>query len=341
MRAWQYHGAHDLRLVDVPEPSPGPGEVLVRPAFNGLCGTDVHQWVGGALAPVPLPIGVGHESSGVVVAIGADVAGVTVGDAVAVEPVDACGTCRPCARGWRHLCQRPTWFGLTGPMGGLSDLAVVTPEMVHRLPAGVDLVAGALVEPLSVAHHAVELGRAQTDELVVVFGAGPIGIGCVLALRAHGVERIVVVEPAPARRAAIASLGATHVVDPDETDPREVVAELGGRDGADVVIDAAGVEAVVHAGLDVLGARGRLVLVAAHTKPVTIDLLGVLMREVRLQVSFASCGDFPRVLDHLAAGEYRLDSWVERVPFEGLVDALERLHAGTANKVLVEVCPPP
>jgi (R,R)-butanediol dehydrogenase/meso-butanediol dehydrogenase/diacetyl reductase len=337
MRAWQYHGAGDLRLVDVPEPEPSADEVLVAPAFNGLCGTDVHQYYGGALAPVPLPVGVGHEASAVVVDVGANVRGFTPGDRVAIEPIDACGGCRPCGRGWRNLCAAPVWFGLTGPGGALSDLAVLRPEMLHRLPDELDLVAGALVEPLSVSHHAVELAAATPADLVVVFGAGPIGIGAYLALRAHGVERVVVVEPSPSRRAAIERIGAEHTVDPSAVDPRDVIAEMSAGAGADAVVEAAGVQDAFTAGMDVLGARGRLVLVAAHTAPVHLDLLAVLMREVEMRVSFAYSGDFPRVIAHLADGGYDTTSWIERVAFGGLVDALERLHVGAANKVLVEV----
>lgn len=337
MRAWQYHGVRDLRLVDVPDPTPGPDDVLVRPAFNGLCGTDVHQYFGGALAPVPLPIGVGHEASAVVVEVGRNVDGVAVGDAVTIEPLDACGTCRPCRRGWRNICAAPVWFGLTAPAGALAELALVRPHMIHRLPPEIDLVTGALVEPLSVAHHAVELAAARPDDLAVVLGAGPIGIGALLALRAHGVERVVVVEPSPSRRAAIEALGASDVVDPAATDPRDVVADLSRGEGADVVIEAAGEQDAFTTGLDVLAARGCIVLVAAHTQPVQLDLLSVLMREVQMRVSFAYSGDFPRVIRHLADGGYETSSWVERVPFDGVVDALERLRSGSANKVLVEI----
>jgi (R,R)-butanediol dehydrogenase/meso-butanediol dehydrogenase/diacetyl reductase len=228
------------------------------------------------------------------------------------------------------------WFGLTSPNGALGDLAVVRPHMIHRLPPELDLVTGALVEPLSVAHHAVELAQAQPDDLVVVFGAGPIGIGAFLALRAHGVEKVIIVEPSASRRATIESLGAI-TVDPSLTDPRDVVAEQTRGEGAEVVVDAAGVQDALSSGLDVLAARGRLVIVAAHTSPVQLDLLSVLMREVELRVSFAYSGDFPRVIRHLADGGYTTTSWVERVPFDALVNALERLHSGEANKVLVEI----
>jgi (R,R)-butanediol dehydrogenase/meso-butanediol dehydrogenase/diacetyl reductase len=336
MRAWQYHGAHDLRLMEVPEPVPAHDQVLVRPAFNGLCGTDVHQFFGGTLAPVPLPIGVGHEASAVVVEVGSAVGGIAVGDSVAIEPVRTCGQCRPCGRGLSHLCQTPTWFGLTEAGGGLAELAVVEPSMLHRLPPSIDLQTGALIEPLSVSHHAVEMAEVRPDETAVVFGAGPIGIGAFLALRAHGVERIVVVEPSPSRRATIGALGAEHVIDPDAGDLAAFCADLTHGDGIDAVIEAAGVEAAFRSAIDVLGARGRLVVVAAHTAPVQLDLLAVLMREVQIKISFAYNGDFARVIDHVAAGKYSTESWVERVPFTDVVDALERLHAGVADKVLVE-----
>lgn len=276
-------------------------------------------------------------ASAVVVEVGRDVEGFTPGDAVAIEPVRSCGQCHPCGRDLTHLCAQPMWFGLTEPGGALAELAAVTPAMLHRLPPNVDLATGALVEPLSVAHHAVELAAARPDDVVVVFGAGPIGIGAAQALRAHGVVSVVVVEPAPSRRAAVRALGFEHVVDPDAGGPGALVADLSRGAGAAVVIDAAGVEAALQSGLELLGARGRLVIVAAHTAPVRLDLLGVLMREVEIKVSFAYHGDFARVIDHLACGLYDTRGWVEQVPFTDVVDALERLHAGTADKVLVTV----
>ncbi len=337
MRAAMYHGPGDVRVEDVPEPNPGPREIKVRPLHNGLCGTDLHQYFVAPMAPVPLPIVIGHEFSAEVVDTGPGVTRVAVGDLVAVDPLWSCGACTPCITGTYNLCFDVRCHGLGAAGGGLSELTVVNETMAHPVPDGVDAAHAALGEPMSVSYHGVSLARPEPGTTAAVLGAGPIGIGCFLALRALGVDDVVVSEPAPDRRAAIAGLGADTVLDPTATDVVGEVLEHTDGTGAAVVIDAAGVADSLRVGTEITGRKGRFVTLAAYMEPVTYNPTDLMMREVDILSSFSNCGDFAAVLDHMANGRYPTEGWVEHVPFESHVEAYDRLHERSAMKVLVDL----
>ena len=337
MRAALYYGPGDIRLEDVPEPDPGPGEVKVRSLHNGLCGTDLHQFYVGPMGPTPPPIVVGHEFSGEIVELGDGVTGLSVGDLVAVEPLWPCGACVPCAEGDGNLCWEVLCHGLGGPGGGLSEYTVVRAGMAHPLPEGLGPVHGALVEPMSVAYRAVLRAEPRPGTAAVVLGAGPIGIGAFLALRALGVDDVTVVEPAEARRAAVAGLGAEVVLDPAAVDVVGDVRERTGGAGARVVIDAAGTPGSFASALGVAATRGRVVTVAAYMEPVAYNPTDVMMRELEIVSSFSYNGEFDAVIDHMAAGRYPIDGWVERVAWEDQLDAYPRLHHGDAIKLMVDL----
>ena len=341
MRAALYHGPGDVRIEDVPEPAPGPGEILVRPLHNGLCGTDLHQFFDGPMTPAPLPIIVGHEAAGEVVELGAGLAGgpgsVAVGDLVAIAPLWTCGSCSPCLGGHHNLCTAMACHGMGTGGGGLAEYTVVHERMVHKLPDGVTAAQGALVEPLSVAYHAVVRGRPEPGRPAVVLGAGPIGIGSFLALRALGVDDVIVVEPAADRRAAIERVGAELVLDPGAGDVVEQVLDHTAGAGVPITIDAAGAEPAFRTAMGVTGRKGRVVTVAAYLQPFPFNPSEAMLYEIEIVSSFSYNDEFPIVLAHVAAGRYPTDSWVEHVPFETHTDAYERMRAGEAIKVMVDV----
>jgi (R,R)-butanediol dehydrogenase/meso-butanediol dehydrogenase/diacetyl reductase len=337
MRAALYYGPGDVRLEDLPEPDPTPGTVKVRSLHNGLCGTDLHQYFVGPMSPAPLPTVVGHEFAGEVVELGAGVTSVAMGDLVAIEPLWPCGTCAQCTEGDPNLCPEVLCHGLGGPGGGLSEFTVVREHMAHKLPEGLGPVHGALVEPMSVAYRAVLRAEPRPGDAAVVFGGGPIGIGAFLALRALGVDDVTVVEPAPERRAAVAALGAERVLDPTTTDIVEDVREHTVGAGARVVVDAAGVPASFTAALGLAAPRGRVVTVAAYMEPVSYNPTDVMMRELEIVSSFSYNGEFDAVIEHMAAGRYPTDRWVERIPFDDQLSAYDRLHRGEAIKLMIDL----
>jgi (R,R)-butanediol dehydrogenase / meso-butanediol dehydrogenase / diacetyl reductase len=348
MRALRYHGRQDLRLEEVDEPRPGPGEVALDVLFNGLCGSDVHEYFDGPIytteAPHPLtgcarPAILGHELSGQVVELGTGVEDVRVGDLVAVLPLQSCGTCPRCSAGCPHLCRRVALHGYHREGGGLSDRTVVRGDMVHVLPEGVSGRHGALVEPMAVSHRAVRRVGARAGDLVVVHGAGPIGLGALLALRVLD-ARVGVSDPSPVRREAARRLGAEHTFDPADLDVVEAVRDLTGGVGAAGTVDAAGVPSSLSAAVRATRPDGTVVLVAHHEQPLDLRSWSLISSELRLTGSLLyTPDDYREVIAAMAAGHYPLGAWVEEIELTRVVeDGLERLRRQDANKVLVRLC---
>ncbi len=347
MRAIRFHGREDVRLEDLPEPEPGPGEVKLQVHANGICGSDLHEFFQGpevtSLTPHPLtgvslPVVLGHEFSGTVVSVGAGVEDVAQGSLVAVEPFESCGACGRCRGGRRNLCRLVAFHGYHRDGGGLAEYTVVPRAMVHAVPPGVTPDQAALAEPLAVALRSVTRTRARGGDLVVVQGAGPVGLGALLALRARQV-RVVMVDPAPARRRAAAALGAQAVLDPASEDVAAAIADLTGGLGADAAIDAAGVPAALRSAVACTRPDGIVVVVALHHGSVLPVSGGQLVfSEVHLTGSLTYLDEFPEVLRDMAAGVYPLEGWVTTMSVEMLMrDGFAQLRQQQAIKVLVSM----
>jgi (R,R)-butanediol dehydrogenase / meso-butanediol dehydrogenase / diacetyl reductase len=345
MKAARYHAREDVRVEDVAEPSPKPGEVKLRNAFAGICGSDLHVYyepelVGYGRGPHPLtgavpPQILGHEFSGTVTELGEGVDRVRAGDRVAVYPTYSCGSCAACVSGRVNACRLVGFHGLTSDGGGMAEYTTVTADRVHVLPAEVDLRAGALVEPMAVAWHAVAQGRVEAGQTALISGAGPIGLGLWFALRARGVERVLLSEPSEVRRGVAGGLGAL-VVDPDGLEA--AVADLTGGRGVDVAFDAAGVAPGFTAALGSLAPGGRLVVVATHERGFEFNPAQLLAGETEVIGSLAYLPeDFDAVIAAMAAGRYDLSGWIDQLPIDEVTAAIERLHRGEAMKILIEV----
>lgn len=345
MRAAVYYGPNKVEITDVPEPNPGEGQVKVKVGFNGICGTDLHEYYAGPIfiptSPHPLtgqemPLVLGHEFSGTVTELGAGVTGIAVGDRVAIEPLYRCGHCGPCRAGNYNICAQIGFHGLMSD-GGMAEYTVVPTDMIHALPDNVSLELGALVEPMSVAYHAATLGDPKPEDTAMVFGAGPIGIGLWFALRGKGLDNVYVVEPSPTRRASIEALGA-KTLDPTALDIPAYIADLTDGKGADAIYDAAGVQPAVEAALGCIGARKPLVSVAIYEKPLTTPLQKLVMNESRIQGSLCyTSADYEAVIDLMSQGHYDTTGWVDKITLDGVIDdGFEALHAGTKMKVLVD-----
>ncbi len=347
MLAARLHGNQDLRLEEIEEPEPGPGQVKLRVAHNGLCGTDVHEYFTGPLAvskvPNPLtgavlPQILGHEFAGVVTEVGSGVQGIAPGERVCVEPIYTGGKCAGGRSGLPNLCKQITSHGIAAPGGGLSQYTVVPRSFVHLLPDTLSLAQGALVEPMSVAFNGVLRSGIQRGGTAVVFGAGPIGVGVFLGLRAIGVTKVIVVEPSPSRRAAIEGLGATDVLDPRSADvAAEVIRRTDG--GANAMFDCAGVSETFATALRVAAPRGRLVIIAVFEKDVSFNPTQVLPGEVEIvgSVGYAP-GVFERVIDLMAKGHYPTSGWVEHIALQEVISGgFEALRRGERVKVLVDL----
>ncbi|MGQ4615151.1 alcohol dehydrogenase catalytic domain-containing protein [Nocardia sp. R7R-8] len=349
MKAAQFYSKEDVRIEEVPDPQVAPGYVKLKNAYSGICGSDLHVYynpdssgvdftkphpITGALLPQIL----GHEFSGTVVDIGDNVTGIEVGDRAVVWPIYYCGDCSACDRGAYNICRNIAFHGLSSVGGGMAGYTCVPASMLHKLPPAVDLRLGALVEPMAVGWHAVERSGIRPGQSALVVGAGPIGIGIWFALRAHGIEQIIVSEPSAARRDAIASLGADHLVDPAAERLADRVGALTSGRGVDVAFDAAGISIGLQQSLANLVPAGNLVIVALHEHPAQLDATGVVQSETTITGSMAYLpSDFDSVIEAMEDGKYSTDGWVTEIALDELVEGFAELRAGNRMKVLVKL----
>ncbi|MBY3989538.1 2,3-butanediol dehydrogenase [Rhodococcus fascians] len=345
MLAAMYYGKERLEVVDVEERHPGPTEVKVRVGFNGICGSDLHEFYGGPVfVPVEahpltghqLPLILGHEFSGTIVEMGSAVDGYKIGGRVTVEPIYRCGLCAPCVAGNYNVCRQIGFHGIMAD-GGMAEFSIVPVGMLHKLPDNVPLELGALVEPMAVAYHAARFGEVGVGDTAMILGAGPIGIGLWFALKGLGLEDITIVEPAHDRRKASAALGA-HVLDPSAQDVVGTVLDATAGRGISAVFDASGARAAVETGIACLASRSPLVSVAMYETPIETPLVQLILNETRIQGSLGyTSEDFRAVLRLMEEEHYDPTGWVSTIPISAVVEeGFEALRAGTKMKVLVD-----
>lgn len=352
MLAALFYGKGDVRIEDIAEPVVRPGTVKIAPAYNGICGSDLHLYHHGPIPPAPtdqdahpltgetLPVVLGHEFSGVVEEVGEGVVGVSVGDHVVVEPMIVDGTCLACRAGTYNLCAQLGFIGISGGGGGLSEHVVVESRWVHGI-GDIPLDQAALIEPLAVVVHSLaHAGGAQAGQVAVIGGAGPIGLLCAALLHAKGVTTIVS-EVSPVRRDTARRTGvADVVVDPTGDDLATVVREHSGGAGAHLAFDAAGVAVVVDQLLDALAPGGRLEVIAVHAEPVSLDITGKLTMADRVIGSSLGYADsHAEAIDLVRSGAVDLAPFITSVI--GVDELIEKGYnrlsdpAGGEVKVLV------
>jgi len=334
----QYTGNRTITVAELPPTPPARGEVQIRVAYTGLCGTDLHILHGNMDARVTTPLTFGHEMSGTIAAVGEGVTGWSIGDAVTVMPLDWDGTCPACLAGNQHICQNLNFIGIDSP-GSLQELWNVPAEVLVALPAGLRLDHAALVEPVAVAVHDVRRANLQPGQKAVVIGGGPIGVLIASVAREFGGD-VVVIELDANRRAQIDALGFT-TLDPRETNQVDWVTEWTGGAGADVVFEVSGAAQAVLGATDLAKVRGTLVVVAIHPVPREINLQRLFWRELSiLGARVYQRVDFETAVDLLANGVIPADLLITRiVSLDETQEAFADLEAGRAMKILVAVSP--
>lgn len=278
MKAVTFQALHSpLAFADLPDPEPGEGELVVRVGRCGICGSDLHMTEDAAYGCRQGDV-LGHEFAGEVVELGRGVTGRKVGDLVSVIPLRSCGHCEHCRRGEVQWC---SGFGLQG--GGYAEYAVTRPNQCIALPGGLSLADGALIEPLAVALHGVNLSGLRTGDRVLVLGAGPIGLAVAFWARRLGAARVAVQDIAAFQQARATAMGAdAFVVDP--ADPvGSAEHALGGK--ADIVFECVGVPGLIAQAVEQVRPRGTILLLGLCTRPDTFNSFAMLSKEVRLVTS--------------------------------------------------------
>ena len=331
-------GDGNVELREVREPELRPGCVRVEVEACGICGTDLH--ILHDEYPTNPPVILGHEMSGRVVEVAADVEGVNVGDRVtAYPPSYLCGQCRHCKAGRYYLCPHRRSFG-SGVDGAMARYLVVPARNLFALPENVDFHMGAMTEPVACCVRGVlDHGQPRSGDVVVVSGPGPIGLFCAQIARLTGATVVVLGLPTDAPRLEIArKLGVDHVVDVTATDPLKLVRELTDGYGADVVIEAAGAEKSAQTCLELAASGGRYVQMGLYGGPIRFDLTQATVREIVISGPFATQPThWTRTLRLMEQG--RLDPRpviTDVLPLEAWADGFGKASAKTSGKVLLK-----
>ncbi|WP_168209204.1 zinc-dependent alcohol dehydrogenase [Agromyces intestinalis] len=316
MRALVKYANEDgaLEVRDVAAPEAGPGEVLVRVHTVGVCGSDIHMWHDSQSKSSVgiLPVTLGHESAGVIAAVGPDVEGWVVGDRVVCETAASiCGVCALCRAGRYNLCPFREGYGLKRD-GAMAEYVVAEPRVLHRIPDGVSFAAAAMTEPYAVAYNAlIERVGVKPGALVVIQGAGAIGINALqLAVLAGAGTTVVLGTSVDAHRLARASeLGADHVVDITSEDPAELIGRLHDGLGADVVVDATGVSAALQQSMQLVRPGGEIAKVGWGPQPLGFTLDPLVKKAATLYGCYShTWSTWEAVLRLFAAGRLHPES---------------------------------
>lgn len=334
-RAAQYVGDKTIEVVTNESTAPGAGEVQIRVAYCGICGTDLHILHGNMDHRVTTPQAIGHEMSGTIEAVGEGVE-LTPGTNVTVMPLDWCGDCPACRAGHSHICQNLKFVGIE-TTGAMQELWTVPASLVIPLPDSLSLQHGALIEPLAVAAHDVRRARLTAGETALVIGGGPIGQLIALVAAQTGAS-VILAEPNEERRNFAARHGAL-TVDPISEDLSAIVQQETGGAGADVVFEVAGLAATALDATAHARTRGRVVMVAIHPQPVPLDLHRIFWRELEIiGARVYEREDFERAIALLNAGAIPADELISStVSLADTAEAFATLEAGGALKVLIDV----
>lgn len=336
MKAAEYVKAGEIVYREIAVPPPGRDEVRIRVAYCGVCGTDLHIFKGHMDSRVKAPQAVGHEISGVVESVGADVTGFAPGEKVTVRPLDNCGKCNTCKAGFTHICEKLRFLGIE-TAGGFAEFWTVPARLVHRLPAGMPLKLAALVEPLAVACHDVRRSELKPGDCVVVNGGGPIGMLIALAARHAGAD--VTVSEINGSRLKLARELGFEAVDPRTEDLVARIRAKTGGSGADVVFEVSGSEPGARVITELARPRGTIVVVAIYAQPVPVDLHKFFWKELRMVgARVYEAADYEQAIKLAAGGELELEPLISRVfPLENLQTAFEYLtRTPDAMKVLIQ-----
>jgi (R,R)-butanediol dehydrogenase/meso-butanediol dehydrogenase/diacetyl reductase len=323
-----------LQLRDVPDLVPAADQVVVSVSHCGICSSDLHMTDGKGAYVAPKDSVLGHEIAGVVIAIGAKVKDIDVGEHVAVIPLSGCENCEYCGRGEYNQCSAFEWHA-----GGYAETILTRAQYCFKLAQHLPISDGALVEPMAVALRAARHAQLTKGQKVVIFGAGPIGLSCIYWARHFGCEAIVVMASSTRRQTLAMAMGATHFVVNKDFDPQAVLDALG--DAPDIVIECAGVPGMIGLAVDLVKPHSTVVVPGWCTQQDSFMPMTAMQKELRLQfTALYSSDDFQYVVDTMAAdteAKYRA-MVTDTVLLSELPVAFEKLRQ-PGNEVKVMVTP--
>jgi len=342
MKALVLSKYRELEITDLPTPTVGTGEVLIQVGACGICGSDVHGYDGSSGRRIP-PIVMGHEAAGRIAALGAGVTGLAEGDRVTFDSTIYCGACEYCKRSEVNLCDNRQVLGVScgdySRAGAFAEFVTVPARVVYKLPATISFAEAAMLEAVAVAIHAVSLAEISPESTALVVGAGTIGMLTLQALRAAGCRRVFVSDVDTTRLKMAKELGAEDVFSAKEDAVAQILQRTGGV-GVDVGMEAVGRNETVQAAIATVRKGGTVVLVGNISPEVTLPLQKVVTRQIRLQGSCASAGEYPQAIALMASGAIRVKPLITAIaPLADGPQWFERLYAREPNLLKVVLTP--
>lgn len=352
MRAARFYDRGDIRVEDIPKPVVAAGTVGIDVAWCGICGTDLHEFMEGPIFippcghPHPIskesaPVTMGHEFSGVVYAVGEGVTDIEVGQHVVVEPYIVADDVPTGPDDKYNLSKDMNFIGLGGRGGGLSERIAVERRWVHPISKAVPLDEAALIEPLSVGHHAFVRSGAQAGDTALVGGAGPIGLLLSAILKAKGLK-VIITELSAARKAKARECAvADHILDPTEVDVTAEVMRITGGRGADVAYECSSVNSVLDTLVAATRSGGVVVIVSIWSHPASVNVFNVVMKELDVRGTIAYCNDHQETIRLVEEGRIKLGPFItQRIQLDELVSkGFETLIHNNESAVKIIVQP--
>jgi L-iditol 2-dehydrogenase len=332
-----------LEIRDLPIPVPGPDDVLIQVAACGICGSDVHGYDGSSGRRIP-PIVMGHEAAGTVASVGAAVNMFQEGDCVTFDSTVSCGVCDFCRRGEVNLCDHRQVVGVScgeyNRAGAFAEFVVVPERILYRLPPSLSFADAAMLEAVSVAIHAVRVAQIEGAETALVIGAGMIGLLVLQAARAAGCSRVFVADVDASRLQLASELGADRTFALSGSALVQEVLRATGDQGADAVLEAVGRDETINAAIDCVRKGGTVTLIGNIAPQVSLPLQKVVTRQIRLQGSCASAGEYPEAMELIANGKIKVDRLITAVaPLNDGPEWFRRLYAHEPNLMKIVLDP--
>jgi L-iditol 2-dehydrogenase len=335
MKALLLSAYNRLEIADHPAPAPGPGEVLIRVRACGICGSDVHGYDGASGRRIP-PLIMGHEAAGEIAALGAGAEGFRAGDRVTLDSMVSCGRCGYCRRGQMNLCDARQVLGVScgdyRRHGAFAEYVSVPAHIVYHLPATVSFEQAAMIEPLSVAVHAVNRTPVKLGDTALVVGAGMIGLLAMQCLRLAGCARVIIVDIDDSRLDLARRLGASEAVNARGFEAASCQ--------ADVAVEAVGASQPLQTAIAGVRKGGAVTMIGNVSPSVDLPLQSVVTRELSLIGTCASSGEYPACIELLARGAVRVDPIITALaPLEEGAAWFARLHRREPNLLKVVLQP--
>lgn len=331
MKAALWYGIKDVRLENIEEPKVTKGNVKIKVKWCGICGSDLHEYLGGPIfiptdKPHPIskevaPVVLGHEFSGEIVEIGEGVKNLNIGDRVAVEPIVACGACPACQEGKYNLCSSLGFHGLCGGGGGFAEYTVFPAKFVHKIPDGLSFEKAALIEPIAVAIHSLRVGKFMTGQSAIVLGAGPIGLATIEALKAAGASLVIVMQRKSVRQEYALRAGADIVIDPTEVNVAEEVKRLTGGIGADISFETTGAKIGFDTGIESIKYNGTMVVTSIWEEEISINPNTFIFSEKTIVGTIAYRNEFPATMAQMNDGRIKVDGYItKKISLDDIVE---------------------